>query len=135
MDSWLVVKSVSFCYGHRIRGHAGRCRHLHGHNARVEIECRGPLDGLGMVVDFVEIRERVERWILDHLDHRMVLARSDPLVAVLEQHGEPLFLLDAPPTAEHLARVLFDVARAEGLPVHAVRFWETETSMAAYEGP
>jgi len=129
------VKRLTFCYGHRIRGHAGRCRHLHGHNAQVEIECRGPLDGLGMVVDFAEIRDRVERWIRDNLDHRMVLAGDDPLVEVLRAQGEPVYALDAPPTAENLARLLFEAARDAGLPVTAVRFWETGTAMAAYEEP
>jgi len=129
------VKRLTFCYGHRIRGHAGRCRHLHGHNAQVEIECRGSLDGLGMVVDFAEIRDRVERWIRDNLDHRMVLADDDPLVEVLRAQGEPVYVLDAPPTAENLARLLFEAARDAGLPVTAVRFWETGTAMAAYEKP
>ena len=62
MASHAVVKTLTFAYGHRIRGHGGRCAHLHGHNARVEIECAGPLDELGMVVDFAEIKRVIEVW-------------------------------------------------------------------------
>ncbi len=29
-----VTKCISFCYGHRLPGYPGKCRHLHGHNAR-----------------------------------------------------------------------------------------------------
>jgi 6-pyruvoyltetrahydropterin/6-carboxytetrahydropterin synthase len=129
-----VVRILTFSYGHRIRGHTGGCAHLHGHNARVEVECKGPLDRLGMVVDFAEIRRVLEEWIDAHWDHRMILERGDPMAAVLTERGEPVHELDAPPTAENLARRLYDVAKAAGLPVAAIRFWETERSMALYEG-
>ena len=54
-----VGRFIDFCYGHRIPGHSGKCKNLHGHNARVEIVCEGPLDELGMVVDFAEIKSRL----------------------------------------------------------------------------
>jgi len=129
-----VTRILSFCYGHRIRGHEGGCAHLHGHNARVEVECKGPLDALGMVVDFGEIRRVLETWIDANWDHRMILEKGDPMAPVLKERGEPVHLLDAPPTAENLARRLFEVAAGAGLPVTAIRFWETERSMALYEG-
>ena len=127
-----VGKFIDFCYGHRIRGHAGRCRHVHGHNARVEIVCRGPLDDLGMVVDFAEIKRVVEGWIEEHWDHKMILQNGDPLIDVLRGAGEPVFALDGPTTAENLAAQLFFVARDAGLPVEEVRFWETPDSLAVY---
>jgi 6-pyruvoyltetrahydropterin/6-carboxytetrahydropterin synthase len=130
-----VSKRFRFCYGHRIPGHAGPCRHLHGHSATVEVVCKGDLDELGMVVDFARIKELVEGWTLAHLDHRMVLMRGDPMVEVLEAQGEPVFVMDGSPTAENLAALLFSAARDAGLPVVRVRLWESETSMASYEGP
>lgn len=133
MQTHGVVRILTFSYGHRIRGHAGGCKHLHGHNARVEVECKGPLDGLGMVVDFGEIRRVLETWIAANWDHRMILERGDPMVAVLSERGEPVHELDGPPTAENLARRLYEVAAGAGLPVSAIRFWETERSMALYE--
>jgi 6-pyruvoyltetrahydropterin/6-carboxytetrahydropterin synthase len=129
-----VVRILTFSYGHRIRGHKGRCAHLHGHNARVEVECKGKLDALGMVVDFGEIRRVLETWIDANWDHRMILERGDPLAAVLAERGEPVHELDAPPTAENLARRLHEVASAAGLPVTLIRFWETERSVALFEG-
>ena len=134
MDAHGVVRILTFAYGHRIQGHRGGCAHLHGHNARVEVECRGPLDPLGMVVDFAEIRRVLEEWIDAHWDHGMILQKGDPLVPVLVERGEPVYELDGPPTAENLARHLHRVAREAGLPVRAIRFWETERSMALYEG-
>lgn len=129
-----VVRILTFSYGHRIRGHEGPCAHLHGHNARVEVECTGPLDALGMVVDFGEIRRVLETWIDANWDHRMILERGDPMARVLAERGEPVHELDVPPTAENLARRLYEVAKGAGLPVRAIRFWETERSMALFEG-
>jgi 6-pyruvoyltetrahydropterin/6-carboxytetrahydropterin synthase len=64
----------------------------------------------------------------------MVLRRDDPLVGPLEHLGEPLFLVDANPTVEHLARLIYDYAISQALPVVEVRVWETPTSFAAYRG-
>jgi 6-pyruvoyltetrahydropterin/6-carboxytetrahydropterin synthase len=133
VSGFRVAKVLTFCYGHRIRGHGGPCAHVHGHTARVEVECRGPLDDLGMVVDFGEIGRAMREWVLANWDHRMVLEREDPLAATLRAAQEPVFLLDGAPTAENLARHLFGVARERGLPVTRVRFWESDSSMASYE--
>ena len=128
-----VSKLLDFCYGHRILGHTGRCGHLHGHNARVEITCRGPLDELGMVVDFAEINRCLGGWIDRHWDHRMILQAGDPLAELLREEGEPVFSLDLPVTAENMAKHLFGVAREAGLPVAAIRLFETPDSGAGYE--
>ena len=64
----------------------------------------------------------------------MVLRRDDPLVKPLQEQHEPLFLVDANPTVEHIAKVIFDYAVSQGFPVEAVRVWETPTSFATYSG-
>jgi 6-pyruvoyltetrahydropterin/6-carboxytetrahydropterin synthase len=96
-----VTKSVEFCYGHRLLDHAGPCRHPHGHNAIAEIEVSSPaLDAMNMVIDFAEVKSRVERWIDRELDHRMILRSDDPLVGALRDLGEPMYLLESNPTVE-----------------------------------
>jgi len=124
--------TLTFSYGHRIRGHGGRCAHLHGHNGRVEFACRGELDRLGMVIDFAKIKEAMEGWILAHWDHRMILQRDDPMLKLLDGTGEPVFAMDSPPTAENMAAHLFGVARDAGLPIRAVHLWETDVSMGSF---
>jgi 6-pyruvoyltetrahydropterin/6-carboxytetrahydropterin synthase len=113
----------------------GKCRHLHGHNGRVVItfEAR-ELDGRGMVLDFSEIKRMVSSWIDEHLDHRMILQRTDPVVPVLERMGEPMFLMDVNPTAENIARQIFEIVREQGFPVVDVRMWETPNCCARYVG-
>ena len=59
-----VVKELSFCYGHRLLEYQGKCAHPHGHNGRVEIEFGAKqLDHRGMVIDFVDIKAEVKRFL------------------------------------------------------------------------
>jgi 6-pyruvoyltetrahydropterin/6-carboxytetrahydropterin synthase len=62
----------------------------------------------------------------------MVLRHDDPLVEPLKGLGEPMYLVDSNPTVERIARLIFDYARAQGLPVVRVKVWETPTSYAEY---
>ena len=48
-----------------------RCRHLHGHNYRVEIVMTGALDERGFVVDFGEIDADVAP-LLKQVDHKLL---------------------------------------------------------------
>jgi 6-pyruvoyltetrahydropterin/6-carboxytetrahydropterin synthase len=133
MDRYRVTKTIDFCYGHRLLEHAGKCRHPHGHNGRLEIDlARAALDELGMVIDFFEIKRIIERWVDENLDHRMLLRRDDPLAAALAALGEPVFLMDGNPTAENIARLVFEEAERQALPVTEVRLWETPSACASY---
>src|SRR5882762_7731031 len=130
-----VTRLIHFCYGHRLLGYAGKCRHPHGHNGRIEITLSRPkLDKLGMVMDFEEIKTTVQKWVDAELDHKMLLNKRDPLVKILRDLGEPVVTLDQNPTAENIARFIFDYARKRKLPVASVRLWETENSFAAFGG-
>jgi 6-pyruvoyltetrahydropterin/6-carboxytetrahydropterin synthase len=128
-----VSREIDFCYGHRLLHYEGKCRHLHGHNGRaiITIETES-LDGQGMVIDFNEIKRRIQGWIDEHLDHRMILNREDPIVPLLDKQGEPMYLLEVNPTAENIAKLIADVAREQGVPVVEVRLWETPHCFAAY---
>jgi 6-pyruvoyltetrahydropterin/6-carboxytetrahydropterin synthase len=129
-----VTKNIDFCYGHRLTEYDGKCRHLHGHNGRVEIEISGEaLDARGMLTDFGDIKRLVKHWIDEHLDHRMIMKKDDPLAALLIAQGEPVFLIDENPTAEAIARLIYVKSHELGLLVSRVRLWETADSFALYE--
>jgi 6-pyruvoyltetrahydropterin/6-carboxytetrahydropterin synthase len=128
-----VTKHIDFCYGHRLLNYEGQCRHLHGHNGRVEIDIESEkLDSRGMVVDFSEIKRILKAWIDETLDHRMLLNKADSILPALK--GELVFVMDENPTAENIAKIIFQHARSKGLPVVEVRLWETPTSYATYRG-
>jgi 6-pyruvoyltetrahydropterin/6-carboxytetrahydropterin synthase len=130
-----VTREIHFCYGHRLLSYDGKCRHLHGHNGKAVITIEAPaLDRLGMVMDFSAIKRVVSTWIDQTLDHRMLLHRDDPVLPFLRELGEPVVVLDVNPTAENIAKLIFDYARGQGFPVVEVRLWETENCYATYTG-
>jgi 6-pyruvoyltetrahydropterin/6-carboxytetrahydropterin synthase len=128
-----VTREISFCYGHRLLNYDGKCRHLHGHNGRAVLTLESlELDSLGMVMDFSRIKRVVQTWIDDNLDHRMLLHQDDPVLPFLRQQSEPVFVMDVNPTAENIAKLIYDYAVAQGFPVTEVRLWETENCYATY---
>jgi 6-pyruvoyltetrahydropterin/6-carboxytetrahydropterin synthase len=132
---FLVTREIRFCYGHRLLEYAGKCRHLHGHNGRAVISLAAQqLDPLGMVMDFSHIKRVVSEWIDDKLDHKMLMHKDDPLLPLLLQHNQPVFPLDVNPTAENIARLIYDFTLQQGFPVVQVQLWETDDSYATYTG-
>jgi 6-pyruvoyltetrahydropterin/6-carboxytetrahydropterin synthase len=110
----IVSKRVSFCYGHRLLNHKGRCQFVHGHNGEVEILLRKhSLNDLGMVIDFSLVKNVIGKWIDDNWDHSFMLNTSDPMaveiVGVMEKHcaAGRVFRFDScNPTAENMVRYL-----------------------------
>ena len=140
----IITRSFEFDAGHRVLGHEGKCRHLHGHRYRAEVTVQAPeLDSLGRVVDFSVLKEKVGGWIDANWDHNVLLHRDDPLL-----HG---YVSSAPiydlwlgkypyscyynPTAENMAYDLYEKAVAV-MPPHIkvvqVRLYETPNCWADY---
>ena len=128
-----VSREIDFCYGHRLLNYDGKCKYLHGHNGRAIITIESAaLDERGMVLDFSDIKNVVSAWIDEKLDHRMLLQRTDPVVPLLQKVGEPLFLMDQNPTAENIARLIFDFTASRGFPIVECQLWETPRCFATY---
>lgn len=134
--SFVVTKILDFCYGHRLLNYKGKCQHPHGHNGRVEIViASSALDERGIAYDFSDIKKKVKKFIDENLDHRMILHKDDPLVAWMKKNDEPVMILDVNPTAENLAKIIFEKTAELKFPVEAVRLWETPDSYAVYRKP
>jgi 6-pyruvoyltetrahydropterin/6-carboxytetrahydropterin synthase len=128
-----VTREIHFCYGHRLLNYQGKCRHLHGHNGKALITIENErLDPLGMVVDFSEIKRIMQTWIDEKLDHKMLLHRDDPILPALQALREPLFLMEVNPTAENIAKLIYEETKRHGFPVVEVSLWETPNSYATY---
>jgi 6-pyruvoyltetrahydropterin/6-carboxytetrahydropterin synthase len=130
-----VTKLIEFSYGHRLLNHDGKCRFIHGHNGMLEVDIAADhLDAMGMVIDFSKVNDIVKTWVNENLDHRMLLAENDPAVPFMQELGEPLVLVKDPPTAENIAKLIWQAATEAGLALSEVRLWETSTSRATYRG-
>lgn len=118
-----ITRRFEFDSGHRVLGHEGRCRHLHGHRYTAEVTVRAEqLNNLGMVVDFGIVKKVVGDWINENFDHNMILNDHDPMALFyLDEKGEPTeqgwlmfegrkpFIMPdgTNPTAERLAEILY----------------------------
>lgn len=72
-----------FCCGHFISYHGHQCERLHGHNYRAAVEVEGVLQEDYYVFDFIALKKRTKE-ITDELDHHMLLATRNPVIAVDE---------------------------------------------------
>ncbi len=111
-----IAKQFAFSASHQLHlPYDSPCNRLHGHNYTVEIVLANDrLNGEGMVLDYAQLAPFAQ-YISENLDHR--------------------FLNDIvpEPTAEYLAKHLYDVAfDIYGLSVAEVRVSETPKTWASY---
>ncbi len=132
MEKFYVKKVFEVSYAHRLLNYNGKCENLHGHNGKVEVILEvNKLDNQMMVMDFIKLKEIVRSWLDENMDHKVILSKKDPLVKILKKAKQELFETDENPTAEVLAQIIKNKLKEKGLSIKEVRFWETDTSMAA----
>lgn len=133
-----ITRRLEFDAGHRLLGHESKCRNLHGHRYTVELTVEAAeLDHVGRVIDFGVVKAIVGGWIDEHLDHGYIGEAEDPILAAARAAGLKVHGVSFPPTAEHLARYLFDVASnllggSYKIRVARVTLFETPNGRADY---
>jgi len=114
-----IKKEFSFCASHTLENLTTDhpCSNIHGHNYIVEVELQSAtftLDKTGMVVDYKKltfIKEHIDQ----HLDHKHL---ND--------------VVDFSPTAENLAKYIFDLFSKTYPQLIAVTVKETPKTSARY---
>lgn len=101
-----------------------KCRRLHGHSFQIEVIVRGEIDeNTGILLDFNELKAVVKP-IIDALDHHCINNLG-------EEWNEPLL---KNPTAENLAKWLYEKIKPQLNILYAVVVNETCTSKCVYYG-
>jgi len=114
----LVSKKFHFEAGHLIPGHS-KCGTTHGHSFVFEVTVKGPLRENGMVIDFHELKNALQSFIDEELDHHFLNDTVSPV-----------------PTAEVLSLILFDELEQylekyhHGVIAYDVTVWETINNAA-----
>jgi len=128
------TRRISFCAGHRVFGHESKCATPHGHQYEVMITAAGTLDGIGRVIDFSVLKQKVGGWIDTNWDHTFIVYEKDErLLAALRSVPDTykgVFVAPFNPTAEELAKYLLSmicptVLLGTGVAVTEVVVWET----------
>lgn len=117
------VKIITqFAAAHRLENFHGKCEALHGHNWKVEVFLVGKtLDRAGLLMDFGVVKARTKE-VLEEVDHKYL--------------NELAAFQDRNPSSENLARYLYErlvaIFDQDGVKVHRVNVWESDTSCASY---
>ena len=82
-----------FSAGHFITFNGNQCERLHGHNYGVEAEVRGSLDENQYVIDFIALRDALQKITID-LDHHMLLPTQHKMIKVTPDEKEVLVSFD-----------------------------------------
>lgn len=136
-----VTRYHDISCGHRVFGHEGKCRYLHGHNYRIHLTCEphvtGKLDSCGRVIDFGIIKQRLCEWLEVHWDHKMILWSNDPITKDLMSLDPTVVVVPFNPTAENMAEYLVEVIGPEvlvgtGVKLTQVKIDETAKCSATY---
>lgn len=149
-----ITKKIEFDYGHRVVGHEGKCRFLHGHRGVLDITVTADsLDSIDRIIDFGVMKSIFKEWVDKHWDHNLILNPKDPLLDLSDEdlsyvtNKRSAYIMPEEhpnPTAENIAivffkemeKVLANHCRVFPVPVRLVciTFYETPNSWATYKG-
>ena len=114
--------------------HQGKCRNLHGHSVKASISIKNTtLNNDGMVCDFSDIRECVDAFVDEYLDHNFLLHENDPIIPALIANNERYLAIPEHPTAEVISKMIYDYIKKAGFNVAQVVLWETSSASACYQ--
>jgi 6-pyruvoyltetrahydropterin/6-carboxytetrahydropterin synthase len=106
-----------FAAAHRLPRYEGPCFRMHGHNYKFFVALEGDVDPrTGMTADFGEVKRIVHEHVLSRVDHRT-------LNDLLEN-----------PTAENIARWIWEVLEPHLAGLVEVRLYEIPDSCVTYRG-
>jgi len=138
-----ITKEFKFEMAHALMGYDGPCKHIHGHSYELWVTVIGEPNSNanspknGMVMDFGLLKNIVRRYIIEPLDHALVLNNETPHDAFANVHElfDKMILVNYQPTSENM---LIDFAQRigsqlpEGVKLHSLKLRETVTSVAEW---
>lgn len=136
-----LTAEASFDSAHFLFGHQGKCSNLHGHRWRIIAKISGESlqetgGASGMLMDFSDFKRELHA-LADSLDHALLVERGTLRLSTmdaLEEEGFEIITLPFRPTAENLAKYLYDCMKELSFPIQSMTVYETPDNCAAYEG-
>lgn len=116
-----VCKIFEWNAAHQLKlPYMSKCNNIHGHDYKIEIELEGGLNEQGMIMDFSELKERVNKISFDH--------------KFLNEDLKYFKIYQKNPTAEHLVNWIYwqlvKMWKKNEPKISRIRVWESSTSYA-----
>lgn len=137
MDHVLIQQQYEFAAAHRLHVDAlsddenrkvfGKCNNPsgHGHNYRLQVTARAPIDPEGKVIEVADLDALVDDEVIQKLDHKH-LNVDVPQFAELN------------PSVENITKVIWDMLEKPietlAMTLDAVSVWETGKTVCTYRG-
>lgn len=136
-----ITKAFNFEVAHALKDHDGACRNIHGHTYELFVTIIGEPkaeDGHtanGMIMDFKDLKDIVNKRIVKLYDHAFVVSERSPWATSWDAQSCKLIVLPFEPTSENLvaeyARILKE-ALPPDVKLHSLRLRETTTAYAEW---
>lgn len=135
-----VTKIFKFEAAHAIHGYPGACANIHGHSyeLHVSVTTREKNDsfihGLGIVMDFKELKTLVQECVINKLDHQLILSQNFLATNDIGK-TKALLVFDDEPTAENLlVFIRNEINKFLPAPIKLIslRLWETRDAYAEW---
>lgn len=132
---YTVTTECSFDAAHFLAGYNGKCRNIHGHRWKVQIEIASEeLKDDGMVVDFTNVKKDLKD-MADYLDHCLIIEKGSLKPMTYKALSEEDFrIVEVPfrPTAENFSKYFYDEMLKKGYEVQRAVVYETPKNCATY---
>jgi len=143
MGKIYITKLFSFEMAHALEGYDGLCKNIHGHSYKLSVTVLGmPVDDLqspknGMLIDFTDLKQIVEKHIVSKYDHALVLntMTDKATVNALQSHYDKIVTVKYQPTCERMLIEFADILQnvlPSNISLHSLRLSETDTSYAEW---
>lgn len=132
---WKITKEFKRDMAHRLPDYQWKCFNVHWHTYKVLItlEWKSVQNGWSndwMLRDFWLLKPIKER-IDENRDHAYVWKHNDNVLLYLKNEWFRVYAMDEAPTAENMAKVLYDKFKRE-FPIKEITIYETPTSFTTY---
>ncbi len=77
-----ITKIFRFEAAHAIHHYQGSCKNIHGHSYELHVTVKakeptgGYVEGLGIILDFKELKTLVKSHVVTELDHKLILSKA-----------------------------------------------------------
>lgn len=148
-----ITKEFKFEMAHLLEDHNGLCKNVHGHSYRLFVTVSSTItdininkksrNNIGMVIDFKDLKNIVDKKIINKLDHSFAYNGKDKKSKIIaefldKQICQKLHNFNFRVTAENMAKWIYTELNKElvignfNCVCTKVQLYETQTSCATY---